>query len=196
MGSSFVCYGVRIGLRASKPEAMEQLKAWLPRAARPSRANIVDGLYSLILGGAGPRAGVKTFHILYRNATRLARSLDLEVVRRAYDRDLSMFIGARATRRVFVHAGVVGLGDGAILVPGKSLSGKTSLVRALVDQGGVYYSDEFAVLDSRGRVSPWAEPLSIRRNGPAMPRSSHSAESLGMRTGARSLPVRLVVLTS
>lgn len=187
---------MRVGLRGSKPEAMEQLKAWLPRAARPSRANIVDGLYSLILGGAGPRAGVKTFHILYRNATQLARSLDLNEIRRAFDRDLSMLIGENAVDHVFVHAGVVSFGGGAILVPGKSFSGKTTLVRALVDSGAVYYSDEYAVLDSRGRVFPWAEPLSIRLHGPSKAGEPHSAESLGMTIGRRALPVSLVVLTS
>ena len=113
------------------------------------------------LGGPG-RAGTKRFHVLYRDSKRLARSLDLEEIRRAFDRDLSMAVGAGARRRIFVHAGVVSFEDGAILIPGKSFSGKTTLVRALVSQGGAYYSDEFAVLDSRGRVFPWAEALSIR----------------------------------
>ena len=184
-----------MGLRGSTAASLGQLKAWLPRAARPSRVSVVDGLYSLILGGAGPRSGVKTFHILYRNATRLARSFELGEIRRAFERDLSMLIGENAMDRVFVHAGVVGIGDGAILVPGKSFSGKTTLIHALVEQGGVYYSDEFAVLDSRGNVFPWAEPLSIRRHGPRKAGEPRSAESLGMAIGRRSLPVRMVVLT-
>ena len=196
VGSSVVCYGVRIGLRASDADGLAALKTWLPRAVKPSRATVVQGLYSLIKGGPGPRSGVKRFHVLYRDARRLARSLDLDEVRRALSRDLSMMIGETASRSIFVHAGVVGLEGGAILVPGRSFSGKTTLVQALVDQGGVYYSDEYAVLDSRGRVSPWAEPLSIRRNGAAKPGESHSPESLGIVVGRAPLPVRLVVLTS
>ncbi len=187
---------MRIGLRGSNAAALGQLHAWLPRATRRSAVSIVDGLYSLILGGVGPRAGVKTFHILYRNATQLARSLDLDEVRRAFDRDLSMLIGESAQRRVFVHAGVVSFRGGAILIPGRSFSGKTTLVQALVSQGAVYYSDEYAVLDSRGRVFPWAEPLSIRRHGPMKRGEAHSADSLGFKVGKRSLPVRMVVLTS
>ena len=163
---------------------------------KASRTNAVPTLYSFILGGAGSRKGVKTFHVLYRNATRLARSLDLEEVRRTFDRDLSMTIGERASRRVFIHSGVVGVGDGVVLIPGKSFSGKTTLTRALVEQGGVYYSDEYAVLDSKGRVSPWAEPLSIREAGAMRPAESHSPESLGLRSGRKALPVRLVVMTS
>lgn len=196
MGSSAACYGVRIGLRATSGEGLAALGAWLPRASRSCRSPVADALYSLILGGPGPRSGVRRFHVLYRDAKQLARSLNFEEVRRAFNRDLSMTIGETASRRVFVHAGVVGMRGRAILIPGSSFSGKTTLTRALVAQGGVYYSDEYAVLDSRGRVSPWAEPLSIRRHGPMAPGEPHSPESLGIVSGKGTLPVRLIVLTS
>ncbi len=187
---------MRIGLRSTSDAGLAMLESWLPRTLRPGRARVVDALYSLIEGGEGERPGVKRFHVLYRDATRLDRSLDLAELRRAFNRDISMLIGALARRRVFVHAGVVGIDGKAVLVPGRSFSGKTTLVQALVHQGAVYYSDEYAVLDSRGRVSPWAEPLSIRAHGPAKPGEPHSPESLGAATGKRALPVRLVVLTS
>lgn len=196
MGFSGACYGVRVGLRANGPAGLSILRSWLPRALRPGRGEVVHTLYSLVLGGPGPRSGTKRFHLLYRDASQISRSLDLDEVRRAFDRDLSMKIGEAAPRRVFVHAGVVSFGGGAVLIPGKSFSGKTTLVQALVSQGGVYYSDEYAVLDPRGRVSPWAEPLSIRMDGPMKPGEAHSARSLGLAVGKRSLPVRLVVLTS
>lgn len=187
---------MRIGLRASDVDGLEALKAWLPRAVNPSRATVVQGLYSFILGGAGPRSGVKRFHVLYRDAQQLARSLDLDEVRRAFDRDVSMLIAEAASRRVFVHAGVVGFKAGAVVVPGRSFSGKTTLIQALVAQGGVYYSDEYAVLDKSGRVFPWAEPLSIRPDGARKRAESHSPDSIGAVVGRISLPVRLVVLTS
>lgn len=196
MGSSFVCYGVHIGLRAAGVDGLDALKGWLPRAVKPSAARVVQGLYSFILGGEGPRTGVKRFHVLYRDAQRLARSMDLDEIRRAFDRDLSMFIGEAASRHVFVHAGVVGFKSGAVVVPGRSFSGKTTLIQALVAQGGVYYSDEYAVLNARGRVFPWAEPLSIRSDGSRKRAQSHSPDSLGAVVGRISLPVRLVVLTS
>lgn len=196
MGSSVSCFGVRIGLRASAAPGLSALKSWLPRAVRPGTAAVVDALYSYVVGGDGPSAGTKRFHVLYRDATRLARSLDLDEVRRAFERDLSMAVGSGARRRIFIHAGVVSFDDGAVLIPGKSFSGKTTLVRALVDQGGAYYSDEFAVLDSRGRVFPWAEPLAIRRNGAMEAAQPLSPETLGLAIGRKSVPVRMVVLTS
>lgn len=172
------------------------LKAWLPRGVRPGRAADVQSLYSLVLGGAGERAGVKRYHVLYRDATQLARTFDLEEVRRAFDRDVSMLIGSSSSRRVFVHAGAVAFKGQMILVPGRSFTGKTTLIRALVEAGGVFYSDEFAVLDPQGRVSPWAEPLSIRSHGSRRPAEPHSPESLGIEVGRAVLPVSLVVLTS
>lgn len=168
----------------------------MPMAVRPGRVGVVHALYSLVLGGPGLRSGMKRFHLLYRDASQISRSLELDEVQRAFGRDLSMKIGETAPRRVFVHAGVVGFDGGAILIPGKSFSGKTTLIQALIGQGGVYYSDEYAVLDSRGRVHPWAEPLSIRRDGARKAAELHSADSLGLAVGKRALPVRLVVLTS
>lgn len=195
-GSVHDCHGARIGLRASDKEGLARLIAWLPRAVRPSRARTVPVLYSFVGGGAGPRKGSRRFHILYRNFTRLGRSLDIEDIERAFKRDISQFVGEHAKRRVFVHAGVVAIDGGAVVIPGKSFSGKTTLTRALVEQGGVYYSDEFAVIDSKGRVSPWTEPLSIRMNGPVEAGRPHSAKALGFPSGRRALPVRLVVMTS
>lgn len=186
---------MRVLLRASEAAGLALLQAALPRAARPSRVTRVDALYSLVLGGPAPSGGAPRSHQLYRDETRIARSRDLDDIRRAFGRDLSILIGDNARRRVFVHAGVVGFEHGAVMVPGKSLAGKTTLTRALVEAGGTYYSDEFAVLDSRGRVFPWAEPLSIRSGAARESGKSHSAESLGFTRGRRSLPIRLVVLT-
>jgi hypothetical protein len=196
VGAVYSCHGARVGLRSTEASGLDALVSWLPRALAPVRAKSVPVLYSFLVGGQAPNSRTKTFHILYKNFQRLARSLDIEEIRRAFERDLGVSVGEHADKRVFVHAGVVGFKKGAIVVPGKSFTGKTTLIQALVAQGGVYYSDEYAVLDSRGRVSPWAEPLSIRMDGARKPAESHSAASLGLAVGKGALPVRLVVLTS
>ena len=66
-------------------------------------------------------------------------------------------MAAETRERVFVHAGVVGWKGHAIVIPGRSRSGKTTLVAELVKAGAEYYSDEFAVLDAEGRVHPFPE---------------------------------------
>ena len=53
------------------------------------------------------------------------------------------------------HAGVVGWRGRAIVIPGRSHAGKSTLVAELVRRGAVYYCDEFAVLHETGRVHPY-----------------------------------------
>jgi len=109
--------------------------------------------------------------------------------------EIRQSVAAGAERRTFVHAGVVGWRGRAIVVPGRSRSGKTTLVAELVKAGASYLSDEFAVLDARGRVHPFAKPLSIRGPGGCDRHArSRRAEDLGGTCATRPLPVGLVVL--
>jgi len=59
-----------------------------------------------------------------------------------------------------VHAGVVAQGSSAIVVPGSSGTGKSTLVAACVAAGFSYVSDEALCLDSRGsRVVAYPRPM-------------------------------------
>jgi hypothetical protein len=99
-----------------------------------------------------------------------------------------------APRRVFVHAGVVGWHDEAIVIPGMSFTGKSCLVDALVRAGATYYSDEFAVFDDRGYVHPYAKPITLRGKQDATDRK-YRVESIGGRSGTRPIPVGLIVVS-
>lgn len=79
--------------------------------------------------------------------------------------ELHLAIAENAKEYVFIHAGVVAWNDQLILFPGRSHAGKSTLVWSLIQSGGVYYSDEYAVLDERGRVHPFALPISLRSGG-------------------------------
>ena len=103
------------------------------------------------------------------------------------------FVAERAPDHLFVHAGVVGWEGRAIVMPGASFAGKTTLVQAWLEAGATYYSDEFAVLDRAGRVHPFARPLAIR-DGALTHRVPVAA--LGAETGTTPLPVGLVLVTS
>jgi hypothetical protein len=78
---------------------------------------------------------------------------------------------------------------------GRSFTGKTTLVQALVQAGAAYYSDEFAVLDQSGRVQPYARPLSIRSADGRQTRLTPVAQ-LGGQAGIEPLPVALVIVTA
>lgn len=71
-------------------------------------------------------------------------------------------VACHARGFTFVHAGAVAIDGCAVVIPGASHFGKSTLVRALVEAGAGYLSDEFAVLDAGGRVHPYRKPLSLR----------------------------------
>ncbi len=100
-----------------------------------------------------------------------------------------------APERVFIHAGVVGWKGRAIVIPARSFKGKTSLTAALVRCGALYYSDEYAILDKRGRVHPFPKELSLRGVMNELEQVDHPVETLGGKAGKRPLPVGLVVVS-
>jgi len=194
VGFSIKSYGVRIGIRSNDPSCLKRVRKHLPHGWELSSSPFVERLYSVLIGLQGTRGNVRRFNLLYGDHIRLARSLDLNQVFEAFESDLRLFVAELARRRVFVHAGVVGWKGKAIVVPGRSFSGKTSLVAELVRAGATYYSDEYAVFDARGRVHPFPKPLEIREAGEVR-QSKISVETLGGQTGTRPLPVGLVVMT-
>ena len=191
-GLAITAYGVRIGIRANDPNVLQQIRGNLPPAWKLASSHRVDILYSLLVGGAGPRPGVRRFNVLYANAGRVARSLDLEDVLEAFESSMRLYIAEVAPHRVFVHAGVVGWRGQALLLPGRSHSGKSTLVAALVQAGATYYSDEYAVIDRQGRVHPYPKPLSLR-DAPGGGATRYPIETLGGRAGSRPLPIGLVL---
>lgn len=152
----------------------------------------IDWLYSLWV--APPtRSGRRPFHTLYSNELEFARLNDLNVLAAVFEREVQLAVAQKARGKVFVHAGVVGWRGRAIIIPAKSFSGKSTLVRALVKAGATYYSDEYAVLDKGGNVYPFARQLSLRDENYSNQKISF--EELGGRVGKRPLPVGVVLVT-
>lgn len=160
-------FGTPVALRASNDALLQRMLDVSPPLWRPSTARRVARTYELRASG------------------------DVDEALAAYAADVKMFIAERSPQRVFVHAGVVAFDDRAIVIPGKSFSGKTTLVRALLDAGATYYSDEYAVLDRRGRVHPYPQPLGVRTED----KRRQIATAVSSRIGTRPIPIALVVLT-
>lgn len=110
------------------------------------------------------RDGSDGFDVL-RDRAVLTGSVQREVALGVLDAQIRAEVALRAPDAIFVHAGVVAHRDPAIVIPGSSFTGKTTLVAALVRAGATYFSDEFAVLDERGCLAPYAKPLSLRPPG-------------------------------
>jgi hypothetical protein len=110
------------------------------------------------------------------------------------DRDVRAVVSLLAPDHVFIHAGVVAAAGGAIVLPGPSFAGKTTLVAALLRAGAAYLSDEYAVLDAAGMVHPYPRALSVRDAASA--RIDLPAERFGARSTPHPVPITVVASTS
>ena len=185
---------MRIGVRVNDPAALERVAAHLPPRSRPSLSTTVDELCSLLVGGSTPSPSVRRYNLVYWGSGRIARTLDRDEGFQALESLLHLVVAVRARRKVFVQASVVGWQGRGLVICGPPSSGKTTLVEALIRAGATYYSDQYAVLDERGRVHPY--PHGLRRvDGAGGPPKNYPIETLGGKVGAKALPVGLVVVT-
>src|SRR5260370_33981035 len=154
-------FGVHAGVRLSEAGSLPQVLPMLPPGFTKSRKATVQRLYSLVVAEGNQRAGVRRMHILYADSLRIARDTELQQVLSALETDLHRYVSEASPDMTFLHAGVVGWRGRAILLPGHSLSGKTTLVREMLRLGATYYSDEFGVLANSANVHPFPRPRRI-----------------------------------
>jgi hypothetical protein len=148
--------------------------------------------YELLTGATG---GAWPSYRLYAGMNLVAEERRLTDVEWALAAHAEPFVAERAPDHLFVHAAVVGWKGRAIVMPGASYAGKTTLVQAWIEAGATYYSDEFAVLDRAGRVHPFARPLAIRDSSTGLTRRV-PVDALGAETGTAPLLIGLVLVTS
>jgi hypothetical protein len=158
LGFRVSLFGVQLAVvsdSAAMAEALDRyVLPWLPRAAidvetadrrvEVRRARDGAGLEILVDGAVADTAPSPLAAI-----PRVQRALDEAVVR-------------RQAGIAVVHGGVVGHDGRAILLPGPTGAGKSTLVAELVRRGALYFSDEYALIDGAGRVHPYPRPLLLR----------------------------------
>jgi hypothetical protein len=193
---TFVSHGARIAVQIDDPDVRRRVESVLPPGSEVVAGGPVDAVCAVRTERGGWRLSADDAPDL--------RTDDVDVLVRAVAAALHFAVATNAPDLLFLHAGVVGWGGRAVVVPGASGSGKTSLVVALLAAGATYYSDDYGVFDGAGRVHPYPKRLSIRRpdgdpdgesfGDGALPHSP-SAADLGATTGREPLPVGLIVLT-
>jgi hypothetical protein len=184
---AFEAYGTELRICTNSPELLADVEEMLPaswgrrpRSSKQHRLGLLDesnGFYSIY------RPDDACIH------DAPGREYALTML----ESQIQGHIALNATEFVFVHAGVVAADGRAIVIPGYSFSGKTTLVRALVGAGAVYYSDEFAALDETGRVLPYSKRLTVRR--PNEGADDYTVEQLGGVAGVEPVRMGLVVAT-
>lgn len=181
-------FGVTVAVTVD-PQDLAAVRDFLPPRARPVSHPPEHGRFALVKNTDGALVDVVC------DEESVVGPVDLRLALGILDAELRMHIALHAPEHVFVHAGVVGVEERAIVFPGRSFAGKTTLVAALVRAGAEYLSDEYAVLDSDGLVHPYPKPLSMRIDG-TREADERPIESLGGRASEKPLPVAAIVFTS
>jgi len=180
-------YGLRLDVEVEDETLQPAVESILPPGWQPSEQFPEDGHFTL--GGRADGA----YAVLVDGAP-IGTGLAADVAIHVLDAQLRLRVAALASDRIFVHAGVVALGDRALLLPGPSFCGKSTLVAALVSQGATYYSDEYAVLDKTGAVYPYPRHLSLRADWKSHGRYA-AVETIGGRAGTRPARPALIAVT-
>jgi len=183
-------FGLRVTLLLETPNVLPSLLSRLAvhRQVPPTADH--DRAYRV--AHAESRPGHAAYSLLCGDRT-IASAHELSSIVAALETDLDHYVAQHAKTHVFVHAGVVAWKGRAVVIPGRSRSGKSSLVAALVRGGARYLSDEYAVLDARGRVHPYPRAVGLRVDDNRVQRVT--AEELGGTVARRAVPVGLIVLT-
>jgi hypothetical protein len=192
-GLTLSAFGVHAGVRVNVGGVLPRVLPLLSPGWKKSPRVIVQRLYSLVVAQGCERAGMHRLHVLYADSMRVAWGAALDQVLAAFETDLHRYIAEATSDMTFLHAGVVGWRGRAIVLPGRSLSGKTTLVREMLRLGATYYSDEFAVVDNSGLVHPFARPLGIREDI-SYSQTKYTAEGLGAASGVKPLPMGMAVI--
>jgi hypothetical protein len=152
---TFEAFGVCVAVELSDQTLLPHVRDMLP-PGWASRAPL-DGAAVFALRESGPGR----FTVSVAGSPCLEHGT-LDDAVGALDAQIRLHMAISATGWVFVHAGVASWGGKAIVIPGVSLTGKSTLVQALILAGADYCSDEFAVIDGHGGIHPYPRRLSIR----------------------------------
>jgi hypothetical protein len=155
---SVLAYGVRIELCVPAALLAELPAPIVPGAEFDDRGP-ADAVLSVQVNHS---AGGDPRYEITENGMVLGVETSLQAAADMVESWAQLTVATLAKELVFVHAGVVGWRNRAIVMPGRSLNGKSTLVLALVEAGADYYSDEYAIFDLQGRVHPYWRLPNIR----------------------------------
>ena len=185
----FESHGVQISFETSAPEAIDALKKvvseHLPGGVETDKRD-TPHRFKLYWDETSGDSLYKGDEIVFESANR---QLSLDQI----SSKIRLTVAEFTDSWVFVHSGVVGWKGKAIVIPGRSFTGKTALTTELVKRGAEYYSDEYAVFDEKGLVHPFPKTLSIRGEIDPYTQIEYPVEALGGRVGNVPLRVGLVL---
>jgi hypothetical protein len=185
---AFEAFGVAARVCSNSREILAQVEPVMPPGWRPCSSEAASERLGILVEKDGT-------HSVYQGSTRVLEGQMRELSLIVLEGQMRGYVALNSPDKTFIHAGAVARGGHAIIFPGQSFSGKTTLTAAMVRAGAMYLSDEFAVLDEHGRVHPYPKRLSLRSEAGTSQVDTHAHE-LGGEVADTPLPVGLAVLTS
>ena len=182
---AFESFGLTAEVVVDDRRAFEDLPGARPPGWRPAHRSGAEVSFRIMRDGTITLDGRKVSRADGDRAARLA----------VLGATVRHHLAEYAPAHVFVHAGVVCAGGVAIVIPGSSAIGKTTLVLELLRAGARYYSDEYAVVDGEGMIHPYPKPLSIRSD-PTARRLDGMVEVPEAQVGTDPIRAGLIVVTS
>jgi len=187
----FISFGVRIAVESDQQDMLDKARVLVDKAFG-GRAKFFEPTTGSVAYTFGIHWEDGRFH-LYENGDVVAAGESERNFFKFLNSAFRLQVAEHAVGHVFVHAGVVSRDGLAILLPGISFSGKSTLTAELVRNGAVYYSDEYAVLRADGHVVPFPRHLSLRDQ------TGHEtmvpASELGGEVGRKAVPVGMIFFT-
>lgn len=185
-------YGVVVRLisnsRKTLTACLPEIKANLPGCIIAENLSHWDHEYAYIWNPSKLDA-------VYKNGETVAVRRRRDWAFQLLGSQIRLTVAEFAPKHVFIHAGVVSVGGKAIVIPAKSFKGKTTLTAELIKRGAVYYSDEYAVIDSEGNILPFPKDLSMRGIIDDRTQVEMAVEEFGGTAGTKPIRAGLIIVT-
>jgi hypothetical protein len=189
----FECYGVHIRITGNDQEIID----WGESVARKALINdlrLIEGsakFASVFVLTARPHGEVE----LTQDGSPEGRGTVRESFAKYFDSLVRVAVAENAVDRLFIHAGAVGWKGKAIVMPGTSFIGKSTLVAEFVRQGADYYSDDYAIFDMEGALYAFPRTLAMRADDENYTPFELTPDELGGVVGTKPIPVGTVLFT-
>lgn len=188
----FESYGVPVRILSNSQEILEQASTTARSALlgriQPIECELAEQTFSLPITSDGICS-------IIQNGESMATGEPEFRFWKFFDSLVRILVAEFAKDVVFLHAGAVAWRGKAIILPGDSFYGKTTLVAELIRCGAEYYSDEYAVLDIGGQLHPFDRLLSMRTDGESVIETPTPVEHLNGSAGRLPVPVGCVLFT-